>query len=139
MTPVTVLVIPAGVVVIPPGGENGAALALAVSGTESQQFAAIRAQVGGDVQTIGGRYLGADWIAFANEEGKLRGLPLNERATALVQLLGWNSRPGDYLVGTVVLAGKNASVPAEVVRAARESGLAVLGPDAEQYDEEAVP
>ena len=42
---------------------------------------------------------------FANEEGKFYGLPINERATMLWQLLIYPTDPGDVLCGNVVLVG----------------------------------
>ncbi len=42
---------------------------------------------------------------FVNEEGKVRGLPLNRRATALWWLLDRMARERDELVGDVVLIG----------------------------------
>lgn len=46
-----------------------------------------------------------DWNAFCDEEGKLKGLPLNAQATTLLTGMGWRRMGGDFLVGTVVLVG----------------------------------
>lgn len=45
----------------------------------------------------------ADWHAYVDEEGKIKGLPLNPRATAVARQLGWPS--GDVLCGPVVFLG----------------------------------
>lgn len=42
---------------------------------------------------------------FANEEGKLIGLPLNRRATLLWHMRLYPHQPGDVLAGDVVLVG----------------------------------
>lgn len=56
---------------------------------------------------IGGGWLepisGRGWSAYCDEEGKIKGLPVNVRATRLARLLGWHTQ--DILVGPVVFLG----------------------------------
>ena len=62
------------------------------------------------------------WMAYVDEEGKIKGLPINVAATTLAKRLGWPE--GDYLVGTVVFVGPadeegdDTDVPDLVVREA---------------------
>lgn len=44
-----------------------------------------------------------DWHAYVDEEGKLKGLPVNQSATMLAYAAGWAGR--DVLVGPVVFLG----------------------------------
>lgn len=59
--------------------------------------------------------------AWCNEEGRLRGLPVNARATAWWQRHGYDVSHGDELRGDVVFhgvddQGDEADVPARIVR-----------------------
>lgn len=45
---------------------------------------------------------GEDFVAYADEEGQLKGLPVNHPATLLLQASGWS---GPAIVGPVVFAG----------------------------------
>jgi hypothetical protein len=46
------------------------------------------------------------WGAFCDEEGKIKGKPLNIAATAFADVIGWMGLAwGDALVGTVVFCG----------------------------------
>ena len=64
-----------------------------------------------DYQSVLGGYIEAisagegGLSIFANEEGKLIGLPLNRRATLLWHLRLYPYQPGDVLAGDVVLVG----------------------------------
>lgn len=66
------------------------------------------------------------WVAYLNEEGKLHGLPANERATLLARAAGWYA-PTDFLVGTVVFMGRHgpaeADVPEPLLELARRLGV----------------
>lgn len=57
--------------------------------------------VGGWIEVISGE----GWCAYLNEEGKIAGLPVNAAADSLARRLGWESLPGDVLVGSVVFCG----------------------------------
>jgi hypothetical protein len=70
--------------------------------TFSNALANFQAEVGGWVEAIGD---GQTWTAYLNEEGKLNGLPPNPEADSIARKLGWQSLPGDYLVGPVVFCG----------------------------------
>lgn len=81
---------------------------------------AMQTLVGGDIQLIGGLCDWADtrWAAFVHEEGKVRGMPVNGRATWLAHSLGWPTH--DFLVGTVAFCGPtkdghSTSVPQLVI------------------------
>jgi hypothetical protein len=54
--------------------------------------------VGGLIELVRVRHDGRDCDAFINEEGKLRGLPINEPATEL-----WAGRHYDVLVGPIAI------------------------------------
>ena len=85
-------------------------------------FTARKEIVGGWLEGVGAG-IDADWCAYADEEGRIKRLPINVRATALARSLGW---PGDFLVGPVVFVGQEwrgedgnveVSVPARIVEA----------------------
>lgn len=61
--------------------------------------------VGGYIESISG----PDWVAYVNEEGKMKNLPLNEKADRFVHTHGWRGVSfgpfSDYLVGPVLLVG----------------------------------
>lgn len=69
---------------------------------------------------------GDDWRGYCDEEGKLKGLPLNVEATRLARYLGWDN--GDVLCGPVVFCGppdeegNDTSVPGSVIESARILG-----------------
>ena len=72
--------------------------------TEQPGLAALQVAVGGYLETVPAfdKYDGQDCVAFCNEEGKLRKLPFNSKATLL-----WDEATGgafdDILVGDVVI------------------------------------
>jgi hypothetical protein len=81
----------------------------------------IRAVVGGYIEGI---RLGADVYMYVDEEGKLKGLPMNSRATALAIGAGLP----DFVVGPVLLVGFDgspeiASLPPEFVERLAVDGL----------------
>lgn len=65
-------------------------------------FEDFRRLIGGGWLEGVGASIGDDWTGYCDEEGRLKGLPVNEKATALARALGW---PGDFLVGAVVFVG----------------------------------
>jgi hypothetical protein len=50
-----------------------------------------------------------DACAFVDEEGKLKGLPINVLATLWFRLLKVGLQPDDFIVGTVVVFGQKMS------------------------------
>jgi hypothetical protein len=66
---------------------------------------ALQAGVGGYIQLVPYFlcYEGEPCIAFCDEEGKLNGLPVNERATALWHMLEPRFIRQDVLVGPIVI------------------------------------
>lgn len=58
-----------------------------------------KAVIGGWLEGIGDDH----WRAYCDEEGKIKGLPVNIRATRLARTLGWLT--GDVLCGPVVFMG----------------------------------
>ena len=56
---------------------------------------------GGMLEGIGGD----NWFGYVDEEGKMKGLPVNGRATRLARHLGWRGMQGDVLCGPVVFLG----------------------------------
>lgn len=74
--------------------------------------------VGGYIEGVPSQHHGL--AAWCNEEGRLRGLPLNDRATSWWQRHGFDVGHDDDLRGDVVFHGVNdegdeADVPASVV------------------------
>lgn len=74
----------------------------------------------GDAYTVDGTPVGdVGWHAYCDEEGKLKGLPVNRLATKIALCLGWLR--GDLLCGPVVFLGngadgEEADVPPLVIR-----------------------
>lgn len=71
---------------------------------------------GGWLEGVGG-LIDDTWHAYCDEEGKLKRLPVNVRATRMARLLGWPV--GDTLCGDVIFLGNGpegaeADVPDEV-------------------------
>jgi hypothetical protein len=91
---------PIQVMVIPP--EGPAELVVL-----SQDIRSLQSIVGGYIEAVNTMYDEAgvsQAIFWCNEEGKLQGLPVNERATALWYALE-GGPTGDRLCGTVILTG----------------------------------
>lgn len=63
----------------------------------------VAAEVGGYLEAIHG----PDWIAYCDEDGKLKGLERNEPATKTARYFGWKG--ADVLVGPVVFMGDDGS------------------------------
>src|SRR5690242_734095 len=49
-----------------------------------------------------------NWHAYVDEEGRLKGLPVNVNATVIAKALGWT---GDFIVGPAVFLGTDGSDP----------------------------
>lgn len=83
---------------------------------------------GGWLEGIGGD---DGWFGYCDEEGKIKGLPLNRAATNLARALGWPS--GDVLCGPVVFVGPpdedgiDTGITSVVLAYADALGLAVPG------------
>jgi hypothetical protein len=75
------------------------------TGDDFEQLTWLQRQVGGFIEPItpSDSWLNP-WIAYCDEEGKLKHYPSNVRATELARMAGWYS-PLDRLVGTVVFTG----------------------------------
>ena len=78
---------------------------------EYEGYAGLKALVGGWIEGIAGD---ADkigpagdftWFGYVDEEGKIKGLPVNEPATALASAIGWYGAGSDVLCGPVVFLG----------------------------------
>lgn len=65
---------------------------------------ALQAKVDGHIEVIG---LTERWKLIIDEEGKLRRLPINQKATRLFQSFCYNSN--DFVVGNAVVAAVDAS------------------------------
>lgn len=70
-----------------------------VETTVDESYETLSREVGGWIQAVG---LTVDENAemYLDEEGKLKNLPLNPRATSVASLMG-----GDFIVGTAVITG----------------------------------
>jgi hypothetical protein len=71
--------------------------------TKQPSLEELQAAVGGYIEGVNiTKYDGEDAVAFCNEEGKLKRLPMNQKATrAWRDALGFE--PGDILVGDVAI------------------------------------
>lgn len=76
--------------------------------TVNLQF--LQQTVGGYIEAVSGSFSG--WHAYVNEEGKLLGLPPNEKATRLAWALGWTT--SDIIVGDAIFLGSNSAEEADV-------------------------
>jgi len=91
---------PVKVIIIPPDGP-------AEERVISQELRNLQSIVGGYIEAVSTMYDKAgvaQAIFWCNEEGKLQGMPLNRRATALWYTIE-GGPTGDYLCGTVILSG----------------------------------
>lgn len=84
----------------------------------------LKVAVGGWLEGVSGA--DADWHAYCDEEGKLKGKSPNVAATRLARSLGWPI--GDVIVGDVIFLGngsdgQEADVPATVLDRARLLGM----------------
>jgi hypothetical protein len=77
--------------------------ALPLFSAEFANLADYQHTVGGYIEIV--RIHGYPLLIVADEEGKVRGLPINKRATCLWWLLNPNGLGGDVLVGDVVIVG----------------------------------
>lgn len=84
--------------------------------------------VGGWIEQLPGRVApgveGHSWLAYVNEEGKIIGLPVNDRATAFMHSVG-GIYPWDTINGNMIIIGDGgeegveyADVPAQLVQVA---------------------
>ncbi|MCS5735062.1 DUF3846 domain-containing protein [Herbiconiux daphne] len=96
---------PIGIVI--PHDESSAMYEQNFEGLSSYQAA-----VGGYIEPV--RLEEAKLLIYANEEGKIRRLPVNRRATAIWWLHDRMFREVDELVGDVVLLGRSGNVPKEL-------------------------
>lgn len=71
--------------------------------TIRMDFEGLQEAVGGYIQQL---YLAPGIWAWVNEEGKIDNLPVNPKATAFCHLVGPNIAPDDYVVGTMIVTGK---------------------------------
>jgi len=72
---------------------------------------ALQAEVGGYIEPI----TGSDWVMYLDEDGKMKNLNPNPTASRLAHRLGWQGlRAGDFIVGTVVVCGRNGPEESDV-------------------------
>jgi hypothetical protein len=94
-----------------------------VLGERVNDGSVLHALVGGWIEAVSGD----GWVMWLDEEGKNRGLPLNEAATRFALERGALAFPGDYIAGPAVVTGVRqiggeygevcADVPATVLAA----------------------
>lgn len=85
----------------------------AVEEISIETYEDLNAAVGGFIQVL--YYPGReDTVAYINEEGKLQGLPINPRATALMMTPEMGYLDGDYVAGALVLIGANLATGEDV-------------------------
>lgn len=91
----------------------------AVLGWVEPSLDALRAVIGGGwLEGVQASALPGDWHAYVDEEGKLKGLPYNPRATRIAILGGWPSV--DVLMGPAVFLGngedgEETDVPEDII------------------------
>lgn len=82
-------------------------LAIPVDRTEAPEVRTINADLDGLREQVGGGWIeavsGSGFTLYCDEEGKLKGLPVNDRATRLIMALWPNFR--DVIVGPAFLTG----------------------------------
>lgn len=59
----------------------------------------------GYLEAISGWHPYGEWTCYLDEEGKIKGLPLNENATLLAAQAGWVGAMSDVLCGTAIFLG----------------------------------
>ena len=59
----------------------------------------------GYLEAIYGWHPYGEWSCYLDEEGKLKGLPVNETATLLAAQAGWAGAMSDVLCGTALFLG----------------------------------
>lgn len=72
------------------------------SRTIDQDLETLQSLVGGYIEAVN---FGPGVVALLNEDGKMLGLPTNNRATRWAIARNIGLRPGDYIVGTMVIVG----------------------------------
>ncbi|WP_349902684.1 DUF3846 domain-containing protein [Parafrigoribacterium humi] len=77
---------------------------LALQKVEFQNLTDYQTAVGGYIETV--KMDGHPLVIVADEDGKMKQLPVNRRATCLWWLLTPGSLGGDFLVGDVVILGE---------------------------------
>ncbi|GAA3734784.1 hypothetical protein GCM10022239_08650 [Leifsonia bigeumensis] len=97
---------------------------LALQKVEFQNLTDYQTAVGGYIETV--KMNGHPLVIVADEDGKVKQLPINRRATCLWWLLNPSGLGGDFLVGDVVILGARRhgdmnDVPAELAELLLES------------------
>jgi hypothetical protein len=83
---------------------------------------------GGYLEAISGWHPYGEWSCYLDEEGKIKGLPLNERATMLASQAGWSGAMSDVICGPALFLGPtddegyDTDVPDWLVQEARSIG-----------------
>lgn len=83
---------------------------------------------GGYLEAISGWHPYGEWSCYLDEEGKLKALPVNERATMLAAQAGWSGAMSDVICGTALFLGPtdddgyDTDVPDWLVEEARSLG-----------------
>jgi len=83
----------------------------------------------GYLEAIYGWHPNGEWTCYLDEEGKLKGLPLNEKATVLAAQAGWPGAMVDVLCGTAIFLGPaddegyDTDVPEWLINEARSVGI----------------
>jgi hypothetical protein len=83
---------------------------------------------GGYLEAIYGWHPNGEWCCYIDEEGKLKGLPVNQPASMLAAQAGWPGAMSDYLCGPAVFVGPtddegyDTEVPQWLIEEARTVG-----------------
>lgn len=86
---------------------------------------------GGYLEAIYGWHPNGEWTCYLDEEGKLKGLPVNERATVLAAQAGWAGAMSDFLCGNAIFLGPadsegyDTDVPDWLIEEARSLGTVI--------------
>lgn len=101
------------VLLVPPGIEEPARV-VTIPADPTTLLRELQKLVGGFIEGVSGF---GDWVAYVDEEGKLKMSPTNPRATVLAHVHGWPK--GDIICGPAVFLGRNGpeetSVPEWIV------------------------
>jgi len=68
-------------------------------------LAYLQEKVGGSIEVTSGGTEDGIWSVYLNDEGKINGLPANERATRIARALNWQGMRGDVFAGDVLFLG----------------------------------
>ena len=79
-----------------------------------------------------GDHLSLPWCAYVDGNGIMMRKAPNPKADTIARQLGWNGRPDDHLLGTVVFLGRDGTIEADVPTYVRALAGSPMPGDADQ-------